>query len=96
MDLAKLQVLWCIIYRYKQAFGDVLTKRFTLHKGLIKYNKVNGIIPMNTHVQTTHSELFVQRKQFKKKVVEPTTHTWQLQKKRIDPFNYVITTFLLP
>ncbi len=30
---------------------------------------------MNTHVQTTNSKLFVQRKQFENKVVEPTTHT---------------------
>jgi hypothetical protein len=95
MDFAKLQVLWCIIYRSKQAF-DALTQRSTFHKGLIEYNKVNGITPMNTHVQTTHSKLFIQRKKIKKKVVKPTTHTWQLRKKRIDPFNYVIITFLLP
>jgi hypothetical protein len=59
MDLAKLQMLWCIIYQFKQAFGDVVTQRFTFHKGLIEYTKVNGITPMNTHVQTTHSKLFV-------------------------------------
>jgi hypothetical protein len=46
---------------------------FTLYKGLIKYNKVNGMIPINTHVKTT-LKLFAQEKQFMEKVIEPTTH----------------------
>jgi hypothetical protein len=32
-------------------------------KGIIKYNKVHGITPMTTHVQTTHLKLFALRKQ---------------------------------
>jgi hypothetical protein len=32
-------------------------------KGLIKYNKVHGITPMTTHVQTTHLKLFAMKKQ---------------------------------
>jgi hypothetical protein len=63
------------MYRSKQTIGDALTQISTFDKGLIGYNKVNGIIPTNTHVQTTHSKLFVQRKKIKKKVVKPTTHT---------------------
>jgi hypothetical protein len=47
---------------------------FTLYKGLIKYNKVNGMIPINIHVQTTHLKLFAQKKQFVEKVTKPTTH----------------------
>ncbi len=47
---------------------------FTFYKGLIKYNKVNGMIPINTHVQTTHLKLFAQKKQFIDKVTEPTIH----------------------
>ncbi len=32
-------------------------------KGLIQCNKVNGITPMNIHVQTTHLKLFALKKQ---------------------------------
>ncbi len=50
VDLMKPQVLQCIICKFEQTFNDVLAQRFTLCKGLIKYNMVNGIIPMNIHV----------------------------------------------
>ncbi len=33
-----------------------------MRKGLIKYNKINGIIPMKTHVDSIHPWLFAQRK----------------------------------
>jgi hypothetical protein len=74
VDLMKPQVLWCIIYKYEQTSNDVVAQRFTLYKGLIKYNMVNGITPMTIHVQTTHPRLFAQRKQLSEKVVELVVH----------------------
>jgi hypothetical protein len=70
----KLQMLRCIIYRCNQTFGNVLAQISTQYKGLIKYNKVDGIIPMNPHVQITHLKLFVQRKQLNKKVAKHVVH----------------------
>jgi hypothetical protein len=43
MNLVKLQMLWCII-------PDVLMQKSIIDKGLSKYFKVNGIIPLNIHV----------------------------------------------
>jgi hypothetical protein len=43
MNLVKLQMLLCII-------SNVLMQRSIINKGLIKYFKVNGIIPLNIHV----------------------------------------------
>jgi hypothetical protein len=63
VDLVNLQMLQCIICRLEQAIKDVLVQIFTLHKGLITYNKVNGITSMTTHVQITHAKLFDLRKQ---------------------------------
>jgi hypothetical protein len=61
-----------IIYKSKQTFGDVLMQRFTFRKNLLKYNKVNSMILVNTHVQITHPKLFIQRKQHsREKTVEP-------------------------
>ncbi len=57
-DLVKLQLLQCIIYRSNQTFGNVLPQRSTRYKGLIKYNKIDGIITMNIHVQIAHLKLF--------------------------------------
>jgi len=37
--------------------------KYLLHKRLIKYNKVNGIILMIIHVQITHLKLFPLKKQ---------------------------------
>jgi hypothetical protein len=51
-------MLQCIICRF-----NVLVQIFTLHKRLIKYSKVNGIIPMTIHVQIAHSKLFTLKKQ---------------------------------
>jgi hypothetical protein len=31
----------------------------TLCKGLIKYNIINGVTPMNIHVQIAHLKLFI-------------------------------------
>jgi hypothetical protein len=48
-----------------------------MHKGLIKYNKIDGINPMSIYVQIAHLKLFVTRKQWFNVVVEPTTiHAW--------------------
>ncbi len=63
VDLVNLQMLQCIICRLEQSTKDVLVQTFTLHKGLITYNKVNGITPMITHVQIAHPKLFALRKQ---------------------------------
>jgi hypothetical protein len=80
----KMQMLWCIICKFEQTYGDVLMQIFTFYKGLIKYNKVNGMIPINIHVQTTHLKLFGQKKQFMEKVAEPTTHRqWPNKKKNV-------------
>jgi len=43
MNLVKLQMFWCII-------PNVLMQRSIIDKGLIKYFKINGIIPLNIHV----------------------------------------------
>jgi hypothetical protein len=40
-----------------------MQKPMSFHKGLIKYNKINGTTPMSIHVKTTHSKLFVKKKQ---------------------------------
>ncbi len=77
MDLVKLQMLRYIIYRFNQTFGNVLAQISIHYKGLIKYTKVDGIIPMNTHVQIAHLKLFVQRKQLNKKVAIHVAHVQQ-------------------
>jgi hypothetical protein len=87
-------MLWCIICKSKQAFSDVLVQRSMLHKGLIKYSKVNGIIPMTIHVQTAHPRLFVQRKQqLSEKVAKFVDHVQQTRKKRITISPCAITSF---
>jgi hypothetical protein len=61
-----------IICKSKQTFGDVLMQRFNFFNCLIKHNKINGMILVNTHVQVAHPKLFVQRKQqSREKMVEP-------------------------
>lgn len=62
VDLVNLQMLQCMICKLKQATRDVLVQIFTLHKGLITYNKVNVITTTTTHVQIAHPKLFVLRK----------------------------------
>lgn len=71
-----------------------MAQKFTLHKGLIKYNKVNGINPMTTHVQIAHLKLFTLKKQKFSMVARlVATQSWQLRKKRTGPFNYAIIHF---
>jgi hypothetical protein len=68
-----------------------------LHKGLIKYNKVNGLILMIIHVQIANPKLFGLRKQQLNEVVEPlSTHVRQLGKKMTSPSNHAIIGFLVP
>jgi hypothetical protein len=62
MDLVKSQVLQCISCRSEQTFNNVLIQRSILCKGLIKYNKINGITPIIIHVQIAHLKLFVKKK----------------------------------
>ncbi len=76
-------MLWCIICKSKQASSDVLVQRSMLHKGLIKYSKVNGITPMTIHLQIAHPRLFVQRKQLSEKVAKFVHHVQQSRKKKI-------------
>jgi hypothetical protein len=58
MDFVNLQVLQCIICKYEQAYVNASIQKSILHNGLVRDNKINYIIPMNTHVQTTHLKLF--------------------------------------
>jgi hypothetical protein len=55
-------MLQCIICKFGQASKIDLTQRSILHKGLIKYNKTNGITPMKTHVEATQPKVRAQRK----------------------------------
>ncbi len=94
LDLVNPQMLQCIICRYEQSTNDALAQRFILCKGLIKYNKVNGITPMIMHVQITHLKLFALRKQqFNAMIKLITIHVRQLGKKRIGPSSCVIIDF---
>jgi hypothetical protein len=62
VDLKKLQLLRCIIYKIKQASAFDLCQCFTLQKGLIKYEKINKITPMRTHVEFAHPKLVACKK----------------------------------
>ncbi len=55
-------MLWCIICRIEQASVLDLCKHFTLRKGFIKYDKINGITPMKTHVEFVHPKLVACKK----------------------------------
>ncbi len=61
MDLENLQMLQCIVCD-KKIEGSVLSQSCILRKGLIECNKINGIIPMKTHVDIAHPRLFVQKR----------------------------------
>ncbi len=76
-------------------------KYLLLHKRLTKYNKVNGIIPMTIHVQIEHLKLFVSKKQQLSEVAKLViVHVQQPWKKSAQhkkcPYNYAITSFLVP
>jgi hypothetical protein len=54
---------------------------FILRKGLIKYNKCNGVTPMKAHIDYVHPKLLVAKK---KQLIEviPLDYTQQLAKKK--------------
>jgi hypothetical protein len=96
VDLEILQMLQCIVCISKNVVGNVLSQSFVLKKGLIKYNKINGIIPMKNDVDSIHPSLFAQRKsQFGKKATmgNDAGHVWQHGKKMTRPFSSIITTY---
>jgi hypothetical protein len=76
MDLEKPQMLQCIIHKTKQASVLDLCQCSTLQKCLIKYGKIDVIIPMKTHVEFAHSKLIACKKLaiVKKLVVVVTSH----------------------
>jgi hypothetical protein len=59
MDLENPQMLLCIICRLGKTSSTILSQSFVFRKGLIKYNKINGITPMKIHIDTMHPRLFV-------------------------------------
>ncbi len=62
VDFENLQMLWYIVCKLEKMFCSFLSQIFVLKKGLIKYNKINGIILTKNHVDFVHPKLFVQRK----------------------------------
>jgi hypothetical protein len=62
MYLEKLHMLRCIIYKTEQVSVIDLCQHSTLRKGLIKYDNINEITPMGTHVESTHPKLVAHKK----------------------------------
>jgi hypothetical protein len=96
VDLENLQMLQGIICILEKVVNNVLSQSFVLKKGLIKYNNINGIIPMKTHVDSIHPWLFTQRKsQLAKKATmgSDADHVQQQGEKRTRPFSFIITTY---
>ncbi len=66
-------------------------------KGLIKYNKMNNIAPMKTHIDVTHARLLVKRILKLTNIVATNhfviNHSRQLRKRKVAPFGSTITTF---
>jgi hypothetical protein len=89
-------MLQCIVCISKKVAGNVLSQSFVLKKGLIKYNKINGIIPMKTRVDSIHPWLLAQRES---QLAEKATmgsdagHELQQGKKKTRPFSSIITTY---
>jgi hypothetical protein len=61
MDIENPQMLQYIICRTKQTCANDLYQQFNLWKGLIKYNKLNGIIPMKTHIEFTYPNDYLEK-----------------------------------
>jgi hypothetical protein len=55
-------LLQCIICRLEQIGAFDLCQQSTLQKCLVKYGKVNGIIPMKTHVESRYPKLVAHKK----------------------------------
>ncbi len=95
MDLENPQMLQCIVYKLKKTLSINLSQSFVLEIFLIKYNKINGLTPMKTHIDITHPRLFVLRKTqlVENAIIVNVEHTWQRGKKRTRPSRYAITTY---
>jgi len=96
VDLENLQMLQGIVCILEKVVNNVLSQSFVLKKGLIKYNKINGIIPMKTHLDSIHPWLFAQRKlQLAKKATmgNDADHVWQQGEKRTRPFSSIIIAY---
>jgi hypothetical protein len=56
-------MLGYIIYKFEQASESILTKScLIVKKGLTKYNKCNGVMPMKTHIDFMHTKLFATKR----------------------------------
>jgi hypothetical protein len=57
-------MLCCIIYRLiPQEVGNILNHlSYVLCQGLIKYNNMNDITPMKTHIDVAYIRLLAKRK----------------------------------
>jgi len=62
LDFENMQMLRCIVYKLQKTSNIVLSQSSILRKGLIKYNKINGVISMKINVDTAHPRLFALRK----------------------------------
>jgi hypothetical protein len=71
---------------------------FIVKKGLIKYGKINDIMPMTTHVDNVHPHLLTKRKSvLSEKAVDKlfeVKHNWQHEKKKVGATSFSITFFL--
>jgi hypothetical protein len=55
-------MLGYIIYKFEQTSENIITKScFIIRKGLTKYNKCNGVMPMKTHIDSMHTKLLLPR-----------------------------------
>ncbi len=91
VDIENPQMLWCIICTIEQASANDLCQQPILQKGLIKFNKLNGILPM-THIEYAHPRLVAQRKLVIAKKTTKTNHSQQSRKKLSRPIGCAITT----
>ncbi len=98
VDFENMQMLWCIVCKLQKTSGIVLSQSYILRNNLTKYNKINGIIPMKTHVDIAHPKLFALRKTqlAKKATIVNANHTWQKGKKRTRASSFTITLILGP
>jgi hypothetical protein len=86
-------MLWCIIYRTEQHSALDLCQCSTLRKGLIKYGKINGIIPTKTHVESAYPKLVARKKlAIVEELVIIASHNQQPRKNRSKPSGCAITS----
>ncbi len=80
MDIENPQMLRCIICTTNQASTNDLCQQPILQNGLIKFNKLNGILLM-THIEYARPRLVAQRKLVIAKKINKTNHNQELRKK---------------